>query len=125
MTAPLNRDPYVRQLIAAYRRLPHTLGRSRPADRHLAADLHRKGVPLATVEAALLLAIARRQARPPDATPLPPIRSLHYFLPVIEELLQQPPPDGYLESLRLRLADTAAPPQPSAPVQKSTFLRER
>lgn len=125
MTAPLDRDLYVHRLLAAYHRLPGTLGRSRPADRRLAADLHRQGVPIATVEAALLLASARRQARPDDATPLQPIRSLHYFLPVIEELLQHPPPDAYLESLRRRLSATDAPPNLSAPVQKSTFLRER
>lgn len=110
MTAPLDRDLYVRRLIAAYRRLPDTLGRPRPADRRLAADLHRKAVPLKTVEAALLLASARRQARPKDATPLQPIRSLHYFLPVIDELLQHPPPDAYLETLRRRLTTTDAPP---------------
>jgi hypothetical protein len=117
-----DRDAYVRQLLAAYRRLPDSLGRTRPADRRLAADLHRRRVPLATVEAALLLAIARRRARPPGADPLQPIRSLHYFLPIIEELLHQPLPEGYLELLRARLANDPAHP---APVQKTTFLHER
>ncbi len=125
MTPALDRDTYVRQLIAAYRHLPGTLGRPRPADRRLADELHRRGVPPRTVEAALLLGIARRQARPPHATPLQPIRSLHYFLPIIEELLQQPPPDGYLESLRTRLAHLATPLRRAAPVQKTTFLHER
>jgi hypothetical protein len=118
----VDRYLYVRQLLAAYRRLPDTLGRTRPADRRLAADLRRRGVPLATVEAALLLAIARRRARPPGADPLQPIRSLHYFLPIIEELRRQPLPEGYLELLRARLANHTAGP---APVQKTTFLRER
>ena len=45
------------------------------------------GIPLTTVETALLLASLRRANRRPDALPLGPIRSLHYFLPVIEELL--------------------------------------
>lgn len=125
MTASRDREAYVRQLIAAYRRLPGTLGRPRSADRRLADDLHRRGVPLATVEAALLLATARRRVRPPVAAPLPPIRSLHYFLPIIEELLQHPPPAGYLATLRTRLADPAPPPQRTAPVQKTTFLHER
>ena len=123
MTEPLDRDAYVRRLIAAYRRLPGTLGRPRAADRRLADDLHRRGVPLKTVDAALLLATARRRARPPGAAPLPPIRSLHYFLPIIEELQRQPLPDGYLENLRARLADHPLPP--AAPVQKTTFLHER
>ncbi len=39
---------------------------------------------------AFLLASARRAARPANALRLGPIRSLHYFLPVIEELLQTP-----------------------------------
>ena len=46
------------------------------------------------------LATARRNARPTDFNPLPPIRSLHYFLPVIDELPQGTPPDGYLNYLR-------------------------
>ena len=125
MTAPLDRHDYVRRLIAAYRRLPETLGRPRSADRQLAHHLHRRGVPLDTVAAALLLATARRAARPQDAAPLSPIRSLHYFLPIIEELLQHPPPDGYLESLHQRLVDPAAPPHHPARVQKNTFLHER
>jgi len=35
--------------------------------------------------------------------PLPRIRSLAYFQPVIEELQDHPVPDGYLDHLRLKL----------------------
>jgi len=59
---------------------------------------------LTIVEAAFLLATARRIDRPPDADPLNPILSLHYFLPVIEELLQRPPSAAYLRHLRPSLA---------------------
>ena len=57
------------------------------------------------------LALARRNARPPDADPLPPIRSLHYFVPVIDELPPGPPPGGYLDYLRETTPDkpTATP----------------
>ena len=55
------------------------------------------------VEAALLLATLRRLSRPSELPPLPKIRSLAYFLPVIAELQQQPLPDGYLDYLRLKL----------------------
>jgi hypothetical protein len=57
------------------------------------------------------LALGRRKARPPDADPLQPIRSLHYFLPVIDELPPGPPPDGYLNYLRDTIPDkpTATP----------------
>jgi len=125
MTVSCGRDDYVRQLIAAYRRLPGTLGRPRPADRQLAADLHRRGVPLDTVAAAFLLALARRATRPQDASPLPPIRSLHYLLPIIEELLQHPPPNDYLDNLRKRFGIRAQPSHSSATVQKTTLLHER
>ena len=91
---------YVRRILEAYLRLPDTPARARQQDHHLAVQLHRRAVPEAIIEAAFLLATARRCSRPPDAAPLGPIRSLHYFLPVIEELLQHPPPDSYLSYLR-------------------------
>lgn len=45
-----------------------------------------------------------RAARRPDAIPLGPIRSLHCFLPVIEELLVHPAPESYLAYLRSKVA---------------------
>jgi len=60
-------------------------------------------VPSTLVESALLLGSLRRLMRPPHVPPLPPVRSLAYFLPIIAELQQQPLPDGYLEYLRLKL----------------------
>jgi len=96
----LDPEVYVQAVLDLYQRLPGTATRPRPADRRLAAELHRRGTRLDVVEIALRLAIARRMARPPDAPPLPPVRSLHYFLPVIAELPSGPPPQGYLEYLR-------------------------
>jgi hypothetical protein len=93
---------YVDRLIAAYCRTSGTLHRARPADRRLAAELHDRGVPLEIVASALLLATARRTLRPETAPPLEPVRSLHYYLPVIEELLARPPAAGFLR----HLADT-------------------
>ena len=55
------------------------------------------------MEAALPLATLRRLSRPSELPPLPRIRSLAYFLPVIAELQQQPLPDGNLDYLRLKL----------------------
>jgi hypothetical protein len=68
----------------------------------LARQLWERDIPLTTAETALLLASVRRAARRPDAIPLGPIRSLHYFLPVIEELLHTPlhHGDAYLAYLR-------------------------
>lgn len=106
----LDPEGYVQAVLDLYQRLPGTATRPRPADRRLAVELHRREIRLDVVEIALRLAIARRMARAPDAPPLPPIRSLHYFLPVIAELPSGPPPQGYLEYLR-DLLPLGAPPK--------------
>jgi len=114
-----DRKAYVQAVLALYRRLPGTNTRPRPADRRLAAELHRRGIPLEIVEIALRLAALRRTARPPDATPLPPVRSLHYFLPVIDELPKGAPPHGYLEYLRHLLPDRRPDAPANTPHQRS------
>lgn len=76
---------YVRRLLEAYRELRDTSGLVRVADRRLAVQLFRDQVPIELVTAAFQLAVARRHARPTDLPPLATIRSLHYFLPVIDE----------------------------------------
>ena len=98
-----NANQYVKQLLDLYRHTPGTLGRVRPADRHLALEFHKRGIPLSILEQACLLAAARRSLRAPDAPLLSPVRSLHYFVPVIDELLATPLPDGYLEYLKHKM----------------------
>ncbi len=95
---------YVRRLLDAYRATPGTTGMVRRADRLLAAQLNERGVPLEVVENALTLAVARRMARPADAPPLGMIRSLAYFSPIIEEVLETQPSLEYFQHLRSRLA---------------------
>ena len=97
------RENYVRQVLDRYRRTPGTCGRVRREDRRLAAQLHRRGVSSAVVTAAFALAASRRHRREPGLPPLPPIRSLHYFLPVIEELLAGPHDPDYLRYLESKL----------------------
>lgn len=103
MTDP-QQDRYVREILTLYRQTPGTRGRATTADRRLAQDLHRQGVPAELVRAALLLAAARRTVRPPDAPPLQTVNSLHYFLPVLQEIQQEPLDPGYLDYLAARLA---------------------
>jgi hypothetical protein len=99
----VSRAAYVRVLLALYCGLSETAARRpSPADRRLAFQLFDQAIPLDTLETALLLAAARRTTRPPDLPPLPPIRSLAYFLPVIAELRLDPPNPGYLDYLRWR-----------------------
>ena len=84
---PVNQDDYVERLLRAYRRTPTTIGTVRPADRVVAVELHTRGVSLQVVENAFILAASRRLLRAPGAPPLMPIRSVAYFLPVIDEVI--------------------------------------
>ena len=94
---------YIKQAAALYCRTPGTPGRLHRQDRLLAAELYSRGISLSTLEQAFLLAAARRCFRAPDAPPLSPIRSMHYFVPVIEELLAHPLDVGYVEYLKSKL----------------------
>jgi len=114
---------YVAAAVIAYVDLPDTPMTARAQDLSCARRFYDDGIPLPVVESALLLASLRRLVRPIDAAPLPPIRSLAYFRPVIDELLNQPLPDGYFDYLRLKLKKFSS--SPSAPVQKTTFSRDR
>ena len=95
--------PYVRLIRDLFLKLPITANRFNRSDRLLAVELHRRAVPLDLVRSAFVLAAARRLARNPTAPPPPPVRSLHYFLPVIDELQTHPLPPRYLEYLESKL----------------------
>jgi hypothetical protein len=98
-----NRQAYVERVLELYRQAPETPTRHSRLDRRLAAEFYERGVKLEEVEAAILLAIARRLLRSPEAPKLGPIRSLHYFAPVIEEIKSNPVSESYLEYLRQKL----------------------
>ena len=102
-------SPFVETLLALYRKLPDTPHRHSRYDRRLALQLYQQQLPLSLIENAFLLATARRLLRDPSYPPLNPIRSLHYFLPVIEELLDQSPPQAYFDYLRSKLAPLLKP----------------
>jgi hypothetical protein len=106
----MERHEYLRRLLEAYRATPGTCGAVRRPDRLLAIQLHERGVPLEAVENALTLAAARRLARTADAPPLGIIRSLAYFSPVIEEVLQLKVSPEYFRHLRNRLAQLTPAP---------------
>jgi hypothetical protein len=94
---------YISTVLTLYVDLPDTPLRASVQDQRLARRLFEMGIPLSQVETALLLGSLRRLCRPSDLRPLPRIRSLAYFQPVIEELKEGPVPDGYLDYLRLKL----------------------
>jgi hypothetical protein len=94
---------YLRQVLEAYRQTPGTAGTVRRPDRMLAVQLYQRGVSVSVVKNALVLAAARRLMRPADAPPLGTIRSLAYFLPVIEEVLGLRVSPDYFQHLRHKL----------------------
>lgn len=99
----LRREVYIQCVLSAYRETPGTAGTIRRADRLLAAQLHARGVPLQAVENALVLAAARRLIRPADAPPLGTIRSLAYFTPLIDEVLELRVSPDYFRYLRSKI----------------------
>ncbi len=105
---------YVATVLECYVQLPHTPNLPRKNDRYLAKRLTNQKVPLDIVRAAFVLATHRRTFRPENASPLEPIRSLAYFLPVVEELQRTPPDRLYIQLLKQRLhagfPDLGVPP---------------
>jgi hypothetical protein len=99
---------YIRQVLDAYRKTPGTAGTVRRPDRVLAAQLYQRGVSVRVIENAFVLAAARRLLRPADALPLGTIRSLAYFLPVIEEVLGLRISPDYFQYLRDKLQQVAS-----------------
>jgi hypothetical protein len=89
---------FVSRVLALYLGLPDVAARrASRIDRNLAATLFQRGITLEQIEAAMLLAHLRRAGR---STPLAPIRSLHYFIPVIDEITLIPLDPSWLHYLR-------------------------
>jgi hypothetical protein len=89
------------RILAAYCALEDTaLIRPSRADRALANNLVARGLSFDLLEAAFILATARRRL---PSTSSQPIRSLAYFIPIIDELLSDPPDPDYIHHLAARL----------------------
>jgi hypothetical protein len=99
----MDQREYVRRLLEVYRATPGTCGVIRRPDRLLAAQLYERGVPLSAVENALALAAVRRMIRPDGAAPLAMVRSLAYFLPVLDEVLATDVSPAYYQHVRNKL----------------------
>ena len=117
---PIAGPAYVVTVLALYTALPDTPNRASTYDKHVATALFQQGVPIQAVESALLLGFLRRHNRPGGLLPLPPVRSLAYFSPIIDEILRHPLPPTYLDYLRSK-ADRLF----RLDVQKSTFSNDR
>ena len=100
----MTRHAYVREVRTLYLQLPNTARCFSRSDRDLAEDLYQRGVSFDSLRSAVLLAMARRICRNPVSPALTPVRSLHYFLPAIDEVIRQPLPAGYLRYLESKIA---------------------
>jgi hypothetical protein len=103
---PSDHDPdtirrrYVAELLRLYVATPGVAGRVRRADRDFAESLFDQGIPLYAVENAFVVAAARRLRHNAFATPLPAIRTIHYFREVIREMLDRPPGPREVDMMR-------------------------
>ena len=98
-----SQEEYIRRVLEAYRKTPGTIRTVRRTDRVVAVQLYQRGVSVSVIENAFVLAAARRLMRPADALPLGTIRSLAYFLPVIEEVLGMRVSPEYFQHVRRKL----------------------
>jgi hypothetical protein len=101
----MDRNAFVCAVLDLYLGLPDTAARRPSAnDRALAGQLFDRGFAFEIVSAALLLASLRRSLKADAAPSLQPVRSLHYFLPVIVELTAAAPDSNYLQHIHSRFS---------------------
>jgi hypothetical protein len=102
------RQAYINAVVTHFVRLPGTPLRPSRRDRQLAARLYDRNVPLRVVWAAFVIAAARWALRGPQQGRLETIRTLYYFLPVVEEVLATTPEQGYVPYLAAKLRPAIA-----------------
>jgi len=119
----MNQRDYVQTVLDIYVSLPNAPERPRRDDRYLATKLYRQRVALMEIECALLLGCARRELQEHDE-PLERIRSLRYFVPVLEEVQHQSLDAGYVRYLREKLSGLLRP-KPTRKRRKRTGATAR
>jgi len=97
------RQAYVNTVIRHYVRLPGTPLRASRRDRQLAGTLYDRRIPLVDVWAAFVLAATRWAIRSPEQRRLETIRTLYYFLPALDEVIQTSPDPAYVQYLAGKL----------------------
>jgi hypothetical protein len=100
----LTQKDYVDAVLDSYVSLPDTPNRTRRDDRYLAIMWYRQGITLFQAKAAMLAATARRTFREVEQWPLEPIRSLRYFVPLVEEIQRAGVDESYLRYLQQKLS---------------------
>jgi hypothetical protein len=82
-------------------------GEFRAAEVATARDMQRRGIPLAVIEAAMLMGACRKYISWFEGRALEPIRGLSYFEPLIAEIQEKPLPAGYSGYLRRKVRQFA------------------
>jgi len=100
----MTRVEFVNKVLALYLTADGTPGRVSRSDRLLAGSLYDQGITVDQLEMAFTLTAARRRFRDPEYPALSTIRSLHYFVPVLEEVKSTSIPDEYVRYLRYKLS---------------------
>ena len=119
----MRQQDYVRTVLDTFVSLPSAPLRPRRDDRFLAEKLYRQSVPLRVLQYALLLGCARRELQEHDE-PVQPIRSLRYFVPVVEELRHQPVDAAYVRYLRSKLSERLRPKPTRSKRQRGSTNRQ-
>ena len=100
-------EPYVDAVRECFLVLGCGNGKFGAAEVAAARDLQRRGVPLAVVEDAMLLAASRKYMSWFEGKSLGPIQSLAYFNDVIAEIQDKPFPPDYSAYLRKKVRELA------------------
>ena len=108
---------YVDAIKTCFVALGCTVGKFSTRDAQFAQALQRRGIPLETVQDALLMGTVRKYVSWLNGSSTEPIGSLAYFSAVISEIQERPFPADYREYLRtkvLQLAKAWARESPAA-----------
>jgi Arc/MetJ family transcription regulator len=97
------RQAYVNTVVRHYVRLPGTPLSPSRRDRQLAGTLYDRRIPLSVVWSAFVIAAVRRAVRSAGQRRLETIRTLYYFLPAIDEVLETSPDPDYVQYLAAKL----------------------
>ena len=98
---------YVDAIKTCFVSLGCTVGKFSVRDAQFAQGLQRRGVPLETVQDALLVGGIRKYVSWLNGGLPPPIASLAYFASVVSEIQERPFPADYREYLRMKVVQLA------------------
>ena len=101
--ADTNVAAYVARVRGMFRQPACVQGEFGPADERLAADWHRAGVSLETLQRAILLGSVRKSMTLIDRPDSEPVRRLAYFESLLEEVRSESFPVAYWQHLEFNL----------------------